>query len=106
MTTLQMVQFIGIMTHGFQFLFMGNECRFPWQYGLYIGAPAVLFFILFSQFYIREYLGKKSKGKKIENLNGATNGHMVNGSASNGITKTSTNGHASNGCQSVRRRTD
>lgn len=67
MTTLQMVQFVGIMTHGFQFLFMDDNCRFPWQYGLYIGAHAVLFFILFSQFYIREYLGKKSKGKKIEN---------------------------------------
>ena len=67
MTTLQMVQFVGIMTHGFQFLFMEDNCRFPWQYGLYIGAHAVLFFILFSQFYIREYFGKKSKSKKIEN---------------------------------------
>ena len=67
MTTLQMVQFIGIMTHGFQFLFMGNECRFPWQYGLYIGAHAVLFFILFSQFYVREYFGKKDRSKKLEN---------------------------------------
>ena len=67
MTTLQMVQFVGIMTHGFQFLFMEDNCRFPWQYGLYIGAHAVLFFILFSQFYIREYVGKTSKSKKIEN---------------------------------------
>ena len=67
MTTLQMVQFIGIMTHGFQFLFMDESCGFPWQYGLYIGAHAVLFFILFSQFYIREYVGKKSKSKKVEN---------------------------------------
>ena len=67
MTTLQMVQFVGIMTHGFQFLFMGSECRFPWQYGLYIGAHAVLFFILFSQFYVREYFGKKDRSKKLEN---------------------------------------
>ena len=67
MTTLQMVQFIGIMTHGFQFLFIGNECRFPWQYGLYIGAHAVLFFVLFSQFYVSEYFGKKDRIKKPEN---------------------------------------
>jgi len=111
MTTLQMVQFIGIMTHGFQFLFMDESCGFPWQYGLYIGAHAVLFFILFSQFYIREYVGKKSKSKKVENQSDAANGHAVNGSTSNGIPTTSSNGHASNGSLSedhgaVRRRID
>lgn len=91
MTTLQMVQFVGIMTHGFQFLFMGSECRFPWQYGLYIGAHAVLFFILFSQFYVREYFGKKDRSKKLENESASKNGHTMNGSNSNGIPMRSSN---------------
>jgi elongation of very long chain fatty acids protein 7 len=57
MTSLQMVQFIGIMVHGFQLLFVKN-CGFPWQYGPYIAAHAVLFFVLFSQFYLKEYFAK------------------------------------------------
>ncbi len=65
MTTLQMVQFVAIMTHGFQ-LVLYDDCDFPWQFSYYIGAHAILFFVLFSQFYIREYLSpdSKKKGKK------------------------------------------
>jgi elongation of very long chain fatty acids protein 7 len=57
MTTLQMVQFVGIMVHAFQLIF-NEECDFPWQFAYYIGAHAVLFFILFSEFYIKSYLVK------------------------------------------------
>ena len=57
LTTLQMIQFVGIMTHGFQLVFY-DDCDFPWQFSYYIGAHAVLFFVLFSQFYIANYLRK------------------------------------------------
>ncbi len=60
MTTLQMVQFVGIMVHGFQLVFY-DDCDFPWQFSYYIAAHAVLFFILFSQFYIQAYLTKPRK---------------------------------------------
>ena len=62
LTTLQMVQFIGIMVHGFQLIFY-DDCDFPWQFSYYIGFHAVFFFILFSEFYVREYFVKKQKSK-------------------------------------------
>ena len=75
MTTLQMIQFIGIMVHGFQLVFY-DDCDFPWQFAYYIGAHAVMFFILFSQFYIQAYLTKKPKDINA-NSNGKAhaNGH-------------------------------
>ena len=57
MTTLQMIQFVGIMIHGFQLLFYA-ECGFPWQISYYIGAHAVMFFGLFAQFYVKAYFRK------------------------------------------------
>ena len=51
MTNLQMVQFVGIFAHSIQLLFM-PDCGFPKAYGVYIGAHGVMFFILFSQFYV------------------------------------------------------
>jgi elongation of very long chain fatty acids protein 7 len=62
MTTIQMVQFIAIMVHGFQLVFY-DDCDFPWQLSLYIGAHGILFFILFSQFYISSYLRPQKKLK-------------------------------------------
>ena len=62
MTNLQMVQFVAIMVHGFQLVFY-DDCDFPWQFAYYIGAHAVLFFGLFSEFYIRTYFKKVPKVK-------------------------------------------
>ena len=59
-----MVQFVGIMVHGFQLVFY-DDCDFPWQFAYYIGAHAVLFFGLFSEFYIRTYFNQNSKKVKI-----------------------------------------
>ena len=63
MTNLQMLQFVGIMVHGFQ-LVLYDDCDFPWQFAYYIAAHAVLFFILFSEFYVKNYL-KKTQPKKV-----------------------------------------
>nr|UZZ64685.1 fatty acid elongase elovl1a [Platychelipus littoralis] len=76
MTTLQMIQFIGIMVHAFQ-LVLYDDCDFPWQFSYFIGAHAVMFFILFSQFYIQAYLTKKPHQKKTE-----SNGVYKNGTHS------------------------
>ena len=43
------------MVHGFQVAFY-NDCNFPWQFSWYIAAHALLFFFLFSEFYIRSYI--------------------------------------------------
>jgi elongation of very long chain fatty acids protein 7 len=98
MTSLQMVQFVGIMVHGFQLLVV-ESCGFPWQYGPYIAAHGLLFFILFSSFYTKEYFskGKKNKSEVKKTSNGlVSNGHASNGHASNGHVSVS-NGHVSNG---------
>ena len=61
MTNLQMIQFVAIFVHGIQLLFQ-KDCKFPSAFGYFIAAHAVLFFVLFAQFYIREYLyGGKSR---------------------------------------------
>ena len=71
LTKLQLVQFVAIMVHEFQLLFY-DDCDFPWQYPIYIGVHVIIFFILFAQFYVREYFSKKQKDapKKIDR-----NGH-------------------------------
>lgn len=60
MTTLQMIQFVAIMVHGFQLL-LYDDCDFPWQLAYYIAAHAVMFFFLFAQFYVQAYLKKPAK---------------------------------------------
>ncbi|TRY75654.1 hypothetical protein TCAL_00502 [Tigriopus californicus] len=75
MTTLQMVQFVGIMVHGFQ-LVLYDDCKFPWQFSYYIGAHAIMFFILFSQFYVQAYLmPNKSKAASKSSRNGKSKAH-------------------------------
>jgi len=64
LTTLQMVQFVGIMVHAFQLIFY-DDCDFPWQFAYYIGAHALLFFVLFSQFYLKNY-SKKTRNTPID----------------------------------------
>jgi len=58
LTNFQMVQFVLIFIHSFQ-LVVSNPCDYPVFYGWFIGAHGVLFFILFSGYYSREYLKKK-----------------------------------------------
>jgi hypothetical protein len=55
-----MAQFIGIMIHGFQLAFL-DDCGFPRQFSYYIAAHAVLFFCLFTEFYVRAYIAPKKR---------------------------------------------
>lgn len=90
LTTLQMVQFIAIMVHAFQLLFI--DCNYPKAFVWWIGMHAVMFFFLFKEFYNQSYVAKekrKRENAKKEALNGkleesVTNGHCVGNSVSNG----------------------
>lgn len=68
LTILQMIQFIGIMVHAFQ-LFFHNPCNYPMAFAYWIGAHAVMFYFLFSNFYKQSYVSKKDKNVKDVNGN-------------------------------------
>lgn len=55
LTVIQMVQFVLVMVHAFQLLFK-NDCNYPIYFAYFIGAHAVLFYFLFSNFYKRAYM--------------------------------------------------
>lgn len=57
LTALQMVQFILVILHAFQLLFI--ECDYPKVFVWWIGMHAVMFYFLFRDFYTQTY--KKSK---------------------------------------------
>lgn len=53
------VQFVAIMVHAFQLLFI--DCNYPKAFVWWIGMHAVMFYFLFSQFYKESYNQRKSK---------------------------------------------
>uniref|UniRef100_A0A6M2DY60 Elongation of very long chain fatty acids protein n=1 Tax=Xenopsylla cheopis TaxID=163159 RepID=A0A6M2DY60_XENCH len=61
LTTLQMVQFVVIMTHQFQLLW--TECDYPRVFMVWIALHGIMFLFLFSDFYKVKY-SVKSKDKK------------------------------------------
>jgi len=94
LTTFQMVQFVAIVVHAFQLLFV--DCNYPKAFVWWIGCHGVLFFCLFSDFYKRSYKQKKAmqaaKAKANGYSNGYTNGYS-NGTHANGHSNGHTNGH-------------
>ncbi|XP_060881204.1 elongation of very long chain fatty acids protein AAEL008004-like isoform X1 [Metopolophium dirhodum] len=83
LTTLQMLQFLAIMLHAFQLLFI--DCNYPKAFVWWIGMHAVMFFFLFKEFYKQQYT-KPSKPSA-----GAQSRPSANGSSksSNGYSKQS-----------------
>lgn len=72
LTTLQMAQFVAIMVHAFQLLFI--DCNYPRAFVWWIGMHAVMFFFLFKEFYTQSYsYNKKSKQAVILKTQSATN---------------------------------
>lgn len=49
-----MIQFIAVMVHAFQ-LVLHNPCNYPMSFVYWIGAHALMFFFLFSNFYKETY---------------------------------------------------
>lgn len=101
LTTLQMVQFVAIMVHAFQLLFI--DCNYPKAFVWWIGMHAVMFFFLFNEFYQSTYKANKRRAelaaiakKEAAEAAAAAAALLANGSAtSNGsITSNGTaNGH-------------
>uniref|UniRef100_A0A182PLE4 Elongation of very long chain fatty acids protein n=1 Tax=Anopheles epiroticus TaxID=199890 RepID=A0A182PLE4_9DIPT len=87
LTALQMVQFVLIMVHAFQLLFI--DCNYPKAFVWWIGMHAVMFFFLFNEFYQNTYKVQKqkrdaaaaAKKREAELLLQQQNGHIANGSA-------------------------
>uniref|UniRef100_A0A034VHB6 Elongation of very long chain fatty acids protein n=2 Tax=Bactrocera dorsalis TaxID=27457 RepID=A0A034VHB6_BACDO len=112
LTTLQMVQFVLIMVHAFQLLFI--DCNYPKAFVWWIGMHAVMFFFLFNEFYKNAYKGRRMRKEKydddvdevkLKDSNNKTaegeekkallaNGHVSNGVISNGSVA---NGYPKNG---------
>ncbi|CAI6369058.1 unnamed protein product [Macrosiphum euphorbiae] len=83
LTTLQMLQFLAIMLHAFQLLFI--DCNYPKAFVWWIGMHAVMFFFLFKEFYKQQYT------KPDKQTAGAQSRPSANGSSksSNGYSKQS-----------------
>lgn len=60
LTILQMIQFVAVGIHSFQ-LFFHNPCNYPMGFAYFIGAHAIMFFILFFTFFRKTYVKKKSQ---------------------------------------------
>ncbi|KRT79806.1 hypothetical protein AMK59_8248 [Oryctes borbonicus] len=90
LTTLQMAQFVGIMVHAFQLLFI--DCNYPRAFVWWIGMHAVMFFFLFKEFYTQAYNNSRRRKPPSTAVNGkhanSANGNAVNGYVyQNGHTK-------------------
>ncbi|KAJ8667636.1 hypothetical protein QAD02_009299, partial [Eretmocerus hayati] len=59
LTAFQMLQFVAIMVHAFQLLFI--NCNYPKAFVWWIGMHAVMFFFLFRDFYQQSYAQKTKK---------------------------------------------
>ncbi|CAH1967706.1 unnamed protein product [Acanthoscelides obtectus] len=85
LTALQMVQFVLVMVHAFQLLFI--DCDYPKAFVWWIGMHAVMFYFLFSNFYKQTYHKRDKRGKvKVED---DANGNVKNGKTNIGICFTS-----------------
>ena len=84
MTAIQMIQFVAIFVHSFQLLF--RNCNYPRGFMWWIGFHAVLFWVLFYDFYKTAYnkcpktngsIEHQSKGNSLANDVKSANGHCI-----------------------------
>ncbi|KAL6433438.1 hypothetical protein ACFW04_006524 [Cataglyphis niger] len=93
LTAFQMIQFIAIMVHAFQLLFI--DCNYPKAFVWWIGLHAVMFLFLFKEFYQQSYQEKKPRKSNAAVANGViANGNQSKGKHANGIANGVTNGIA------------
>ncbi|XP_024946898.1 elongation of very long chain fatty acids protein AAEL008004 isoform X5 [Cephus cinctus] len=85
LTAFQMLQFIAIMIHAFQLLFI--DCNYPKAFVWWIGMHAVMFFFLFNEFYQQSYAQKNLRRAKA-----AAAKALANGSAGTGLSNGVANG--------------
>ncbi|XP_029730210.2 elongation of very long chain fatty acids protein 7 [Aedes albopictus] len=106
LTVLQMIQFVLVMLHAFQLL-IWNPCNYPIAFAYFIGAHAVMFYFLFSNFYKKAYTQRKPKKEKDEKL-ALANGNLesepnknIETSPSSPISSSFPNGKSSSFYQAV-----
>lgn len=58
------VQFVLIMVHAFQLLFI--DCNYPKAFVWWIGMHAVMFFFLFNEFYKNAYKGRRTVSERLK----------------------------------------
>ncbi|XP_011685006.1 PREDICTED: elongation of very long chain fatty acids protein AAEL008004 isoform X3 [Wasmannia auropunctata] len=95
LTAFQMLQFIAIMVHAFQLLFI--ECNYPKAFVWWIGLHAVMFLFLFKEFYQRSYQEKrprKSNGAALTNGVAKGDHHQSKDKHANGVANGAANGIA------------
>ncbi|XP_012243198.1 elongation of very long chain fatty acids protein AAEL008004-like isoform X4 [Bombus vosnesenskii] len=86
LTVFQMIQFIAVMIHAFQLLFI--DCNYPKAFVWWIGLHATMFFFLFNEFYQQSYQqrrkpvanGMKKDHQQNHQANGVTSGTNSNSS--------------------------
>lgn len=90
LTAFQMLQFIAIMVHAFQLLFI--ECNYPKAFVWWIGLHAVMFLFLFKEFYQQNYQQKKPRKSNGVVTNGVVKGDQLKGKHANGVANGVSNG--------------
>lgn len=82
LTVFQMIQFVAVMIHAFQLLFI--DCNYPKAFVWWIGLHATMFFFLFNEFYQQSYLQRRKPrkdGQQSVHANGVANGAVSNGNS-------------------------
>ncbi|XP_029167341.1 elongation of very long chain fatty acids protein AAEL008004-like isoform X2 [Nylanderia fulva] len=95
LTAFQMLQFIAIMVHAFQLLFI--ECNYPKAFVWWIGLHAVMFLFLFKEFYQQSYQQKRPRKSNGVVTNGVAKGDQSKGKHANGVANGAANGSITNG---------
>lgn len=96
----EQVQFVLIMVHAFQLLFI--DCNYPRAFVWWIGMHAVMFFFLFNEFYKSTYKYKQSMRLALEKkIKAMEQEALANGIKSNGTTATTTTATTTNGVNGV-----
>ncbi|KMQ97037.1 elongation of very long chain fatty acids protein [Lasius niger] len=90
LTAFQMLQFIAIIVHAFQLLFI--ECNYPKAFVWWIGLHAVMFLFLFKEFYQQSYQQKKPRKSNAVMANDVAKGDQSKGKHANGVANGISNG--------------
>lgn len=77
MTKMQITQFIIVCIHSGQLLFI--DCNYPRIFSYVICLYAIIFLVMFAQFYVQAYRKGKSIEAKKSDQNGVSNGMVENG---------------------------
>lgn len=85
LTALQMVQFILVIIHAFQLLFI--ECEYPKAFVWWIGMHGVMFYFLFREFYIEAYRRKELTAARKKELESSSLKEHQNESKQSDVTK-------------------